>query len=104
MVLAVRPVKLALTLPLLKDALRLFGEAFTEAQPAKLDAVPQQNVTVVVAPPGFTVPLMVAVVSATEVALSVVEVGWARVRKLSMVPKTSLLPSPPTPLLPMIWK
>ena len=48
---------------------------FTDVQPVKLLAVPQQNEVVVESLPGFTVPFNCAVVLLNPVAATVVVVG-----------------------------
>ena len=72
--LAVRPVREKET-SVAEFPVTVPGVALTLEQLARLEAVPQQNVTAVEAPFAFTSPFKVAVVMATSVAADVVTPG-----------------------------
>jgi hypothetical protein len=91
---AVKLVRLNETAALLKLAERGVCAAFTVVQLCSSALVPQQKVTSVEAPPALTLPLMVADVSKTELAVLVVAVGKSSALKLRIEPVTS----PPTVL------
>lgn len=57
----------------------------------RLESVPKQKLTLVVSPPGFTDPLIVAVVSVVFVAAKVVAARTDCVVKFKMLPSTSLV-------------